>query len=180
MEVDELPLHVSDRAKITVPEICAQADRIIGRHGKLDLLVIDYLQLLTSAPGAKNQSETVRIGEITRALKLLAKDRHVPVVLLSQLNREVEKRQAGKPQLSDLRDSGCIEQDADMVIFIHRAMAQTSTELIIAKHRNGPCMTLPLSFKPEITRYIELERQTSEDSGFANPAPLSYLTEDFA
>ena len=162
MEVDDLPLHVSDRAKITVPEICAQVDRIIGRHGKLDLLVVDYLQLLTSVASVKGQSETVRIGDITRSLKLLAKDRHVPVLLLSQLNREVEKRQAGKPQLSDLRDSGCIEQDADMVIFIHRNMTQTNTDLIIAKHRSGPCMTLPLSFKPEITRYIELERDERE------------------
>jgi len=179
MEVDELPLHVGDRAKITVSEIAAQVDRIITRHGSLGLLVIDYLQLLTSTQGGKNQTETIRIGEITRELKLLAKDRHVPILLLSQLNREVEKRgAAGRPQLSDLRDSGCIEQDSDLVMFIHRTMRATATELIIAKHRSGPCMTLPLSFRSEITRYIELERMT-EGGGCPDPEPMSALQEDF-
>ena len=137
--------------------------------------MIDYLQLLTSAAGGKNQTETIRIGEITRALKLLAKDRKIPILLLSQLNRDVEKRTAGKPQLSDLRDSGCIEQDADVVMFIHRNMNQTSTDLIVAKHRNGPCATLPLNFCPELTRYIEVERQT-EPSGI--PEPFSSFCED--
>ena len=176
-EVDAMPLHVSDRGKITVSEIAAQVDRIIVRHGSLDLLVIDYLQLLTSPAGGKNQTETIRIGEITRALKLLAKDRKIPILLLSQLNRDVEKRTAGKPQLSDLRDSGCIEQDADVVMFIHRSMNQTATDLIIAKHRNGPTMTLPLNFCPEITRYVEVERQT-EPSEIYNPEPFSSLCED--
>jgi replicative DNA helicase len=81
-------------------------------------------------------------------------------VLLSQLNREVEKRSSARPQLSDLRDSGCIEQDADLVMFIHRNMKETNADLILAKHRNGPVMTLPLQFDPAITRYIELERNT--------------------
>ena len=82
------------------------------------------------------------------------------IVLLSQLNREVEKRSSARPQLSDLRDSGCIEQDADLVLFIHRNMKETNADLILAKHRNGPVMTLPLQFDPAITRYIELERNT--------------------
>ncbi|BDU72363.1 replicative DNA helicase [Mesoterricola silvestris] len=162
-EVDALPIHVSDRGKITVTEIAAQVDRIIARHGALGLVVVDYLQLITSPSGNKSQTETTRIGEITRSLKLLAKDRHVPILLLSQLNRESDKRSGGKPQLTDLRDSGCIEQDADVVMFIHRDMRATSTDLIIAKHRNGPVMDLPLVFKPELTRYIEIERETDHN-----------------
>jgi replicative DNA helicase len=159
-EVDLLQLHVDERGKITTSAIQAQVDRLIAKHGRVDLVVVDYLQLLSSAQGNKNQTETIRIGEITRALKILAKDRHVPIVLLSQLNREVEKRSSARPQLSDLRDSGCIEQDADLVMFIHRNMKETNADLILAKHRNGPVMTLPLQFDPAITRYIELERNT--------------------
>lgn len=157
-DLDALPIHVCDRGKITVSEIAAEVEHTITRHGSLGMVVIDYLQLITS-PGVKGQTETVRIGEISRGLKLLAKDVKVPIILLSQLNREVEKRSGGKPQLSDLRDSGCIEQDADMVMFIHRQMDQTATDLIVAKHRNGPCMTIPLSYKADLTRYIELERE---------------------
>jgi replicative DNA helicase len=165
-EVNRLPLHISDAGRVTVAEIKSHVDRLIARHGSLDLVVIDYLQLLTSVPGTKNQSETTRVGDITRALKILARDAKVPILLLSQLNRDVEKRGGnGIPQLSDLRDSGCIEQDADIVMFISRDMKETTAGLTFAKHRNGPCMTLPMEFKSDITRYVELERETDPYPG---------------
>ena len=172
-------LHICDQAAITAQEITAMADRHIAKFGKLDLLVIDYLQLVSSpanSRGAK-QSEAVRVGEISRALKLLAKDRQVPVVLLSQLNREVEHRQGGRPQLSDLRDSGAIEQDADVVMFIHRRMKAESdveepdrtAELIIAKQRNGPIGIVPLIFDAEYTRYREADRLAQSDPNPSSP-----------
>jgi len=169
----ELPVFINDQAGITVREITAIVDRHLSRaNQKLDILFVDYLQLLSSPPdsrGAK-QSEAVRIGEISRAFKLLAKDRGIPVVVLSQLNREVEHRQGGRPQLSDLRDSGAIEQDADMVMFIHRRMKPAmegddddrSAELILAKHRSGPTGVVPLYFEGEYATYREMERTTDE------------------
>ncbi len=166
-----LPIFINDQATITVREITAMVDRHLSQaNQKLDLLIVDYLQLLSSpaeSRGAK-QSEAVRIGEISRAFKLLAKDRGIPVVVLSQLNREVEHRQGGRPQLSDLRESGAIEQDADVVMFIHRKMKPVedgqdpdrTAELVIAKHRNGPTGIIPLWFEGEYARYRELERTT--------------------
>jgi replicative DNA helicase len=142
---------------------------------KLDFLIVDYLQLLSSPQDSRaaKQSEAVRIGEISRGFKLLAKDHGIPVVVLSQLNREVEHRQGGRPQLSDLRDSGAIEQDADMVMFIHRKMKPVmegeeedrSAELLIAKHRNGPTGVVPLYFEGEFATYREMERTTDADMG---------------
>jgi replicative DNA helicase len=169
----ELPIFINDQAGITTREITAIVDRHLSRaNQRLDLLIVDYLQLLSSPPdsrGAK-QSEAVRIGEISRAFKLLAKDRGIPVVVLSQLNREVEHRQGGRPQLSDLRDSGAIEQDADMVMFIHRRMRPAvegeeedkSAELILAKHRSGPVGVVPLYFEGEYATYREMERTTDD------------------
>lgn len=172
-ELLQLPIFINDQAAITVREITAMVDRHLSQaNQRLDLLIVDYLQLMSSptdSRGAK-QSEAVRIGEISRGFKLLAKDRGIPVVVLSQLNREVEHRQGGRPQLSDLRDSGAIEQDADMVMFIHRKMRPVvegepedrSAELVIAKHRNGPTAIVPLYFEAEYARYRELERTTDE------------------
>ena len=167
----ELPIYINDQAGITVREITAMVDKHMAQNGgKLDLLIVDYLQLLSSPDSSRaaRQSEAVRIGEISRGFKLLAKDRGIPVVVLSQLNREVEHRQGGRPQLSDLRDSGAIEQDADMVMFIHRKMMPSQdggdedrmAELIIAKHRNGPVGSVGLYFEGEFARYREMERDT--------------------
>lgn len=169
-DLDTLPILIDDRAGTTVRQIRAKVERIQARQ-KVGLVIVDYLQLITT-PGNSKQSEAVRIGEISRELKLMAKDCKVPVMVLSQLNREVEKRSGGKPQLSDLRDSGCIEQDADMVIFIHRKIVpglapelQDKTgELHIAKHRGGPCGSVPLIWDGALSRYREQERET--DSGF--------------
>ncbi|BDU76349.1 replicative DNA helicase [Mesoterricola sediminis] len=167
----DLPIYINDQAAITTREITAMVDRHLSQaNHKLDLLIVDYLQLVSSPEGSRaaKQSEAVRIGEISRGFKLLAKDHGMPIVVLSQLNREVEHRQGGRPQLSDLRDSGAIEQDADMVMFIHRRMAPSvegadddrSAELIIAKHRNGPVGSVGLYFEGEFARYREMERST--------------------
>ncbi len=168
------PIYICDQATITTRELTAMIDRHLTQlNAKLDMVLVDYLQLMSSpsdSRGAK-QSEAVRVGEISRAFKLLAKDRGIPVVVLSQLNREVEHRQGGRPQLSDLRESGSIEQDADMVMFIHRKMmAKTdgepedrSAELVLAKHRNGPVGIVPLHFEAEFARYREMERMIGDD-----------------
>lgn len=170
-EMMQLPLFICDLASITVPQI----RNMIVKQGsqsnrKIDFVIIDYLQLLSSPEGSRGakQNEAVRIGEISRALKIMAKDFGIPVVVLSQLNREVEHRTGGRPQLSDLRDSGAIEQDADMVAFIHRKMMPSTTEepdpsaeLIVAKHRNGPTAIIQLHFQGEFAMYRELVRETS-------------------
>jgi len=166
----QMPLFICDQASITVPHI----QNMVVKQGsqnnrKVEFVIVDYLQLISSPEGSRGakQNEAVRIGEISRGLKLLAKDFGIPVVVLSQLNREVEHRTGGRPQLSDLRDSGAIEQDADMVAFIHRKMMPSSegppdntAELIIAKHRNGPTGIIPLYFQGEYAMYRELERET--------------------
>jgi len=170
----ELPIYINDQAGITIREITAMVDRHLSRSNqKLDMVVVDYLQLMSSPDSSRaaKQSEAVRIGEISRGFKLLAKDHKMPVVVLSQLNREVEHRQGGRPQLSDLRDSGSIEQDADIVMFIHRKMKAVlegeeddrSAELMISKHRNGPTGAVALWFQGEYARYRELERATDSD-----------------
>jgi replicative DNA helicase len=170
----ELPIYINDQAAITTREITAMVDRHLSQSNqKLDILFVDYLQLLSSPESSRaaKQSEATRIGEISRGFKLLAKDHGLPVVVLSQLNREVEHRQSGRPQLSDLRDSGAIEQDADMVMFIHRKMQPSqdggdddkSAELIIGKHRNGPVGSVGLYFEGEFARYREMERNTDAE-----------------
>lgn len=147
-EIKALPLLVDDRATTNIPIMRGAFDRNVARKGPIDLGVVDYLQLVKnpSSSAAARQNESVRIGEISRDLKLFAKDRGLPLIVLSQMNREVEHRTAARPQLSDLRDSGAIEQDADVVLFIHRStnsslngvQTDRSAELIVAKNRNGP------------------------------------------
>ena len=171
-ELATLPLFICDQASITVPQI----QNMVLKQGsqsnrRIEFVIIDYLQLLSSPEGSRGakQNEAVRIGEISRGLKLMAKDFGIPVVVLSQLNREVEHRTGGRPQLSDLRDSGAIEQDADMVAFIHRKMVASSAdaepdpsaELIVAKHRNGPTAIIQLHFQGEHSTYREMVRETA-------------------
>jgi len=169
--LDALPIYVCDNALVTVPEIRAYLIKEKAKGRPVQFLIIDYLQLMSSPADSKFQSESIRIGNISRGLKLLAKEFRIPVVLLSQLNREVEHRQGGRPQLSDLRDSGAVEQDADMVLFIHRKMAPTpvnedpdkTAELIIAKHRNGEVAMIPLLFEGAYAMYAEHVRYTTEE-----------------
>lgn len=162
-DLDGLALLVDDQAEITVPEIRGRTDRAVARFGKIGLVLIDYLQLISSPKGqSKNQNEATRIGDISRGMKLMAKDAHMPVVVLSQLNREIEKGNGRRPNLSDLRDSGAIEQDADIVIFIHRkGEGQDATyELIVAKHRGGKTGTIPLKADLSTYTFTEMERGT--------------------
>jgi replicative DNA helicase len=170
-ELINLPIFINDQASVTVPQITAMVDRHLSQSNqKLDILFIDYLQLMQSPSGSRaaQQNEATRVGEISRGLKLLAKEHGIPVVVLSQLNRQVEQGQGRKPQLSDLRDSGAIEQDADIVMFIHRKMrpmldgeeVDRNAELLISKHRNGPTASIPLIFEGEYATYHEMERDT--------------------
>jgi len=159
-ELDDRPIMIDDRSQTTVAQIRSKVERQMAKR-KVGMVTVDYLQLLSSEAESRNKNEAVRVGEITRGLKLLAKDCKVPVIILSQLNRELEKRgAAARPQLSDLRDSGSIEQDADIVAFIHRKPEESNAELILAKHRNGPCGTIPMTFHGASSRYEEIDRDT--------------------
>jgi replicative DNA helicase len=164
------PLYIDDTASTTVTQIKARCRRLQQRHG-LDLVVIDYLQLLTSGL-RRVENRQLEVSEMSRSLKLLAKELGVPVVVLSQLNRGPEHRTDKKPILADLRESGSLEQDADVVILLHREDAydkesQRSGEvdLIIAKHRNGPIGELPLTFLHKYPRFANLYRERSMDAG---------------
>ncbi len=184
VDLQGLPLLINDQAEITPMEIRAQLDHAIARYGSIGLGVVDYLQLMTgNKDGNRQKSESIRVGEMTRSLKILAKDRAIPIVLLSQLNREVEKRQGGRPQLSDLRESGSIEQDADIVIFMHRkpdleaepGALDDTAELTLAKNRNGPLGSIHLTADLASFSFRERERETNPDSvGPPNPPPKSW------
>lgn len=171
-DLDALPLLVDDQAEITVAEIRGRVDRAIARHGHLSLIIVDYLQLISSPKGSDSKNEAVRIAEISRGLKLMAKDAGVPVVILSQLNREIEHGKGRRPQLSDLRDSGAIEQDADTVIFIHRSGEGEDAryELVIPKNRDGKTGTVPLEADMSTYTFRESEQTTLQ---MAACAPLA-------
>jgi len=146
-----LPLAIDDRPFLRVPEIRAAARRVPG----LALVVVDYLQLMgsTAARGANRQEQ---IAEISRSLKLLAKELSVPVLACAQLSREVEKRANRRPTLADLRESGGLEQDADVVILLHPDPSHPSNhDAIVAKHRNGPTGTIRLTFRRDVTRFTD-------------------------
>ncbi len=156
---------IDDSAGITIQDIQAKCRKFKAESG-LDIVVIDYLQLVGSRQG-KNSSASRQevVAEISKALKALARELSIPIIALSQLNRETEKRSDHIPMLSDLRESGSIEQDADMVMFIHREDAYVKdtdkkgiAEIIIAKQRNGPIGTIPLAWFPEYTRFANLEK----------------------
>ena len=158
--INDAPLYVDDSPNMTLVEIRAKCRRLKQKVG-LKLVVIDYLQLMTS--GKKVESRQQEVSEFSRALKLLAKEIGVPVIALSQLNRGPEQRSDKKPALSDLRESGSLEQDADMVILLHRESAYEKdsprageADLIIAKHRNGPTDTLTVGFHGHFSRFVDL------------------------
>lgn len=161
-DLDGLSLLVDDQAEITVPEIRGRVDRAVARYGKIGLVIVDYLQLITSPKGKEKQNEANRIADISRGLKLMAKDCGVPVLILSQLNREIEKGNGRRPQLSDLRDSGAIEQDADVVIFIHRKGEDedASYELVVPKVRGGKTGTIHL--QADLSTYTFREAEPRE------------------
>ena len=154
----EAPLFIDDTANLSVLEARAKARRIMAEH-QLELVVIDYLQLMQGRWRAENRQQ--EISEISRSLKALAKELNVPVVALSQLSRAVEARGEGLPRLSDLRESGALEQDADLIMFLARKenapdVEAGTTDLVIGKHRNGPTGRLELVFHAEYTRFDNL------------------------
>jgi len=162
-EISEAPLYIDDSPNLTMMEIRAKARRL-KQKADLKLIVIDYLQLMTS--GKKVESRQQEVSEFSRQLKLLAKELEVPVVAMSQLNRGPEQRTDKKPMLSDLRESGAIEQDADMVILLHRPDAFErddprggEADLILAKHRNGPTKTVTVAHQLHLSRFTNMARQ---------------------
>ena len=159
-EVASAPMFIDDSPNMTMMEIRAKARRLKQRHD-LRLIVVDYLQLMTSPKRVENRQQEV--AEMSRSLKLLAKELGVPVVALSQLNRASEQRSDKRPQLSDLRESGSVEQDADMVILLHREDAYErespragEADLIVAKHRNGPTKDVVVSSQLHYSRFVDM------------------------
>jgi replicative DNA helicase len=171
--LDQHLVFLDDNPRVTVMEIRAKARRLKAKYGGLGLIVIDYLQLMT---GSNTESRQLEVSEISRNLKILARELEVPVMALSQLSRQLETRQDKRPQLSDLRESGSLEQDADIVMFLHRPemyrnekgdAADNSekglAEVIIQKHRAGPTGTVKLVFMGDITRFENASRRDDVD-----------------
>ncbi|MET9024754.1 replicative DNA helicase [Nocardia sp. NPDC004168] len=161
-EISEAPLFVDDSPNLTMMEIRAKARRLKQRHD-LKLVVVDYLQLMTS--GKKVESRQQEVSDFSRNLKLLAKELEVPVVAISQLNRGPEQRTDKRPMVSDLRESGSLEQDADMVILLHRPDAFErddprggEADLILGKHRNGPTATITVAHQLHLSRFVDMAR----------------------
>lgn len=158
-EISDAPMFIDDSPNLSLMEIRAKSRRLKQRHN-LKLIVIDYLQLMTSGKRVENRQQEV--SEFSRQLKLLAKELNVPVVAISQLNRSPEQRSDKKPMLSDLRESGSIEQDADLVILLHREDLYDSqnrsgeADLIVAKHRNGPTRTITVSAQLHFARFTDM------------------------
>jgi replicative DNA helicase len=155
------PIYVDDTGSITMMEIRSKARRLKQKHPDLGLIIVDYLQLMTSGTTAENRVQEV--SQISRSLKVLARDLEVPILALSQLSRAVEQRHDKRPILSDLRESGSLEQDSDIVIFIYRdeyyndeSDQQGLAEIHIAKHRNGPTDTVKLSFLRRYAKFSDL------------------------
>jgi replicative DNA helicase len=179
VELQRLPFYVDETGGLSIAQLCARARRLKRQKG-LDVLVIDYIQLLSGSNRKSNESRVQEVTEITTGLKALAKELNVPILALSQLSRQVESRDDKRPQLSDLRESGSIEQDADVVMFVFREeyylknkeprmgseehfkwMAEMEqvhgkAELIIGKQRHGPTGTVQLHFEANVTRFSDL------------------------
>ncbi len=160
--LSEAPLFIDDTPGLSPAEMRARARRLVKEHGQLGLIVVDYLQLM-KVPGFKADNRTAEISEISRSLKSLAKELSVPVIALSQLNRSLEQRQDKRPVMSDLRESGAIEQDADLICFIYRDEVYNEdspdkgcAEIIIAKQRNGPIGKVRVAFLGKYTRFEDL------------------------
>jgi replicative DNA helicase len=172
----EIPIYIDDTPAASIMEIRAKSRRLKSEHG-LGLVVIDYLQLARGFTNSENRQQ--EISSISRSLKALAKELAIPVIALSQLSRAVESREDKRPVLADLRESGAIEQDADLVLFVFREKVYRKSgkqpqeqsadgdvaEIIIGKHRNGPIGMVKLYFNAELTRFQPLE-QFREDQYF--------------
>ena len=159
-KLSEAQIHIDDTAGLNVLEVRSRARRLHRQCGGLSLIIIDYLQLMSGTGGGREENRATEIAEISRSLKSLAKELNLPVVALSQLNRSVDSRQDKRPMMSDLRESGAIEQDADLILFIYRDEVYNPesphkgiAEIIIAKQRNGPVGKKDLTFLGKFTRF---------------------------
>ena len=172
-QLSQLDIVIDDTPGTTVTEVRAKARRML-RGKKLGVVILDYLQLVSPPQGGhRADSRATEVGEMSRGIKIMAKDLEVPVVALSQLNRTVENRTGKRPQLSDLRESGSIEQDADIVCFLDRSMSEDEasredrpnvgeTTFIIAKNRSGSTMDVPLTFLASSTKFVEIDNRYEE------------------
>ena len=167
-QLQDKPLHIDDSAALTPNEIRARARRVARQHNGLGLIVVDYMQLMRGSGQAENR--TTEISEISRSLKALAKEMRCPVVAAAQLNRALETRTNKRPIMADLRESGAIEQDADVILFIYRDEVYNEetddkgiAEIIIGKQRNGPIGTVKLSYLNQLTRFEDLADQRYDD-----------------
>ncbi|MBL1321598.1 MAG: replicative DNA helicase [Methylophaga sp.] len=181
--LNEAPLFIDDTPALTVTELRARARRLKRDKG-LSLIVIDYIQLMQGS-GKANENRTTEVSEISRGLKALAKELNVPVVALSQLNRSLEQRPNKRPIMSDLRESGAIEQDADLIVFIYRdevynedSPEKGKAEINIAKQRNGPIGTVALTFQGKYTRFENFAYNNYDDydtgGGYDNSAQVGF------
>ena len=162
-KLNEAPIFIDESAALNALEVRARARRLYRQHGELGLIVVDYLQLMSSSSQGENRA--TEISEISRALKGLAKELKVPLIALSQLNRSLEQRPNKRPVMSDLRESGAIEQDADVILFIYRdevynpdSQDKGVADIIIGKQRNGPIGKVDLAFLGEYTRFENYAR----------------------
>ena len=162
-KLNDAPIHIDESAALSALDLRARSRRLHRQNNGLGLIVVDYLQLMSSNAGRASENRATEISEISRSLKALAKELHVPVIALSQLNRSLEQRPNKRPVMSDLRESGAIEQDADLILFIYRDEVYNSdspdkgkAEIIIGKQRNGPIGKIELAFRGEYTRFDNL------------------------
>jgi len=164
-ELSEAPIFIDDTPGISVMELRTKARRLQAEHD-LGFVIVDYLQLMQGRTDRPNDNRVQEVSDISRSLKALARELNVPVLTASQLNRAVEQRPGNRPQLSDLRESGSIEQDADIVMFIYReevydreTTRKNVADVIVAKHRNGPLADIELFFSGQQTRFADLEQR---------------------
>lgn len=190
-KLSDAKIYIDDSSMNTSVQILSKCRRLKREQGGLDLIMIDYLQLMSPAKKSKDANRQNEVAEITRNLKIAARELNVPIILLSQLSRDIEKREGHEPVLSDLRESGAIEQDADIVMFIHNPSrygdlqvedGPNICELIVAKHRNGSLAKIKLKWIPEITTFVDVgansDKKSLEEMAPPPPPPPSYADQD--